>query len=102
MNKAGLRAEFDAGLPLLPYHMVDGLTAYLEHGREVGGFLTSVLQGDNDRALLSADPINKAIFNDGWLVFMKKHMPEESHGSPLKVKAWQKMGGLAGLPDDAP
>jgi hypothetical protein len=96
-TKAMIRAAYSQGLNLLPRHMHEGIRSHVEHGREVGGFLTAMLEGDEDRAWKSADNMNKAS-RDEWATFLANHLPAECHGSRLKVAAWRKMGGLDGLP----
>lgn len=44
-SKAEIRAEYQAGLKTLPRHMHEGVTAYIEHGREMGG-LDGLPEGD--------------------------------------------------------
>lgn len=88
---------YKASLDLIPPHMHEGVIGHVEHGREVGGFLTKLLEGD-ETAWVSADRVNLA-FRKEWGEFIDKHLPPACHGSPLKVAAWRKMGGLDGLPD---
>lgn len=100
MTKHEIRVAYDAGLRLIPNHMRDGVTRYMEFGIEPGSFLLTLLQcgADSDEAWRLADMVNKSSINE-WALFLEKHMPEMAWGSNLKVAAWKKMGGLRGYPD---
>lgn len=100
MTKTEIRAAYQDGLKKLPHHMHDGVTSYIEHGREMGGFLTALFEGDNERAECVADMANRACWTD-WQLFLPGYVPAKAHGSPGKVAAWRKMGGLDGYPDGA-
>lgn len=98
LSKSYLRARYREGLDCIPEHMRDGVENYIEHGREVGGFLTRLLEGDHERARIVADSANKYAWSD-WMTFLLKYAPSRCFGSHEKVKAWTKMGGLQGLPE---
>lgn len=97
MTKAEIISMLESGLDLIPTHMREGVRAHVEYGRETGGFLTALLEGD-EAAFRRADPVNLANA-DQWMRFLHHHLPADCHGSPGKVAAWRKMGGLDGYPD---
>lgn len=97
MTKAEIRCLYEQGLDLIPLHMHEGVRAHIEHGRKVGGFLTALLEGD-PMAFGRADPTNAANAEQ-WEHFLANHLPTDCWGSPGKVEAWRKMGGLDGYPD---
>jgi hypothetical protein len=94
-----LRAAYQPGIAMLPAHMHEGVVAYIEHGRNVGGFLTSLFQFGVDERLVwdRADQVNRACKED-WRSFLADFAPRACWGSPLKCTAWRKMGGLSGYP----
>lgn len=99
MTKDAIRSLYAEHLVLLlPRHMHEGVRAYIEHGRETGGFLTALFEGDYERAKAVADFQNAAHW-ENWMDFVREFMPADACGSPLKVQAWRKMGGLDGYPD---
>ena len=93
-----MRLRYQQGLLLLPVHMREGITAYLESGRRVGGFMTGLLElgPDTDFVWMHADQINKSHVAE-WKRFFLEFMPRDAHGSRLKVAAWREMGGLKGM-----
>lgn len=93
-----MRLNYRRGLPLIPSHMHDGITRYMERGIRPGSFLLLMLRGELGAAKAHADPTNKACLPE-WAVFFADHLPLKAYGTPLKVDAWIAMGGLAGLPD---
>lgn len=93
-----IRLIYQAGFRLLPEHMHDGVTRYMERGIEPGSFLFSMLRGETARAMQAADPANKAC-KEEWLTFLTDCLPIKAHGSPHLVASWMKQGGLSGLPD---
>lgn len=95
---SAIRTAYLSGMHLLPLHMREGITAYLEAGRPTGGFLTALLHGDHERAKAVADPENRRRW-DAWMQFFLAHMPAKAFGTPAKVAAWRKMGGLSGMVD---
>lgn len=97
-SKAEIRAAYQEGLKNLPRHMHDGVTAYIEHGQEVGGFLTAMLEGDFVGGRFTADHLNVGHWEE-WIAFLRDSLAPVCHGSPLKVAAWRKMGGLDGYPE---
>ncbi len=76
-------------------HMNAGLDRYIKIGQRPGDFLFAVLKNDFIGAVSRADPSN--ILNlTAFMGFMCNEMPGASYGSPAKVKAWCKLGGLEG------
>lgn len=92
-SEAALK-QAKAGLHLIPEHMRDGVISYLAHGRNVGGFLTCLLEADPE-AWRRADQRNMAA-QEGWLKFLLEHMPRNAWGAANKRIAWQKQKGLEG------
>lgn len=95
------RAIYKSGLHILPTHMRDGVSAYIETGRPTGGFLTALLHGDHEHAKANADHSNKACWQS-WIIFLLEYMPREAFGTPTKVAAWRKHKGLVGIEDGEP
>ena len=98
MIKDEIRTRYVEGLDILPRHMHGGISRYMERGVEPGGFLLKILQGRFSDAFVSADPENMA-FEEEWSRFCSEFLPDDCHGSPLRVAAWMKMGGLDGYPN---
>ncbi len=85
----------DANWSLIPQHCRAGLAAYIEHGRPVGDFLTSVLCNDLEGAVHRADRENRAALVN-YVVFLHNYAPRPCWGSPERVKSWSASGGLRG------
>lgn len=98
---ASIRTSLREGLHLIPPHMHEGITAYIASGRPTGGFLTALLHGDHARARQNADHTNRTNWQN-WMRFFLKHVPSRAFGTPAKVAAWRKQGGLSGMPDGEP
>ena len=98
MTKDAIRARYVEGLDLLPRHKHGGVSRYMERGIRPGDFLLCMLQGRTDEAKMRADAENRA-FEKEWGTFLSDYLPEDCHGTPLKVEAWMKMGGLGGYPN---
>jgi len=90
-----LNNRWQLGIMRLPPHMRDGMRAYIEQGRQVGGFLTLMIEGLHVAALEHADPVNKANMA-AWREFFENDCPPDCHGSPEKMRAWKERGGLRG------
>lgn len=100
MTGAELRDRYEAGLPTLPPHMVEGVKRYVEFGGEPGGFLSSMIRRgvDDAETWARADMLNKAAIKHGiWADWFNRHMPPMSFGSDLKFKTWIRMGGFSGM-----
>lgn len=78
---------------MVPGSLRDGIKAYVEEGRETGGFLMSVFEGDLFRAAQRADHMNRIMLAD-IAKFLIWHAPSASIGSREKVTAWMQQGGL--------
>jgi hypothetical protein len=68
-------------------YLDDGVERYIMHGIPGGSFLTSVLEGDVERAELRADYWNKK--NIVAVMESLNKLPYMSYGSPEKVYNWQ-------------
>jgi hypothetical protein len=71
----------------IPYHMHSGITDYVEHHLEPGGFLFSMLTGDFDFALQRADSVNRK-YIPSYILFFQEYLDEELYGSVEIVNAW--------------
>ena len=78
----------------VPY-MINPVRRYIEHGSPVGDFLTALIQNNLMLAVFKADDKNLPALRD-WMLFLHWEAPGECHGSPEKMRAWIKRGGLAG------
>jgi hypothetical protein len=91
--------EYEEGLRLLPEHMRQGVTLYIERGLPyMGDFLRAVMENNLTEAFGRADYINEAHMKD-WVNFIYNYAPSQCHGSREKVKAWVERGGLVGRED---
>ena len=98
MSPTEHKERLERGLALIPKHMHGGVRGHVEKGRETGGFLTALLEGDWDGAWPRADRQN---FESkvGWEQLLGLYLPIDCHGTPEKVKAWRAHNGLSGLTD---
>lgn len=73
----------------VPYHTLESLSNYIIHGWEPGGFVTSVLAMDLERALTTADVVNRARL---WYIgnYVVNFVPRDAWGSYEAVTAWCK------------
>jgi hypothetical protein len=78
---------------LIPPGMIGGLRRYIEHGIPPGHFMTAVLSNDLMEALKRADNENINRLPD-YGMWLYNCAPTECYGSPQKVEAWIKKGGL--------
>ena len=85
---------------LVPPPMHGGFRRYLDHGIEPGGFLMSVLSNDLSGAVAHADAANRYRLFD-IVKFLNGDVPDACWGSPEKVRAWMKKGGLEVSKTDA-
>lgn len=87
--------EWADGLKILPPHMVDGMARYLLKGIPPGSFLMAVLEDRVFMAVLRADVRTVAALKS-YVEFLHYYSPSDCFGSPEKVTAWVKSGGLLG------
>lgn len=73
----------------IPRHTQETLEGYLIRGWEPGGFVTSMLAMDMERALATADTANRQMM---WAIgkWIVENAPEDSWGNYDLVKAWCK------------
>jgi len=81
---------------MLPSHMREGMTSYIQSGLEPGGFLTAVLSNDLYLACSQADHINKYVIPD-YIEYLVNYAPLDCWGSEKQVRAWIEHRGLKGL-----
>lgn len=94
MTKA-MRREFDKGIGgIFDDTMREGLIRYFEQGIAPGGFMTGALKNELT-AILLADPETTPRIPD-LVTFLVNYMPSSAWGSPEKVEAWMRQGGLKG------
>jgi len=78
---------------LIPQHMQNGVVLWVCMGILPGSFLRAVVENDLFGACRAADDVNQnAIFR--YANFFHNYAPSECFGSPKKVAAWEKQGGL--------
>ena len=87
--------DLRAQLHTVPEHMHAAIEGWVVHGWKPGPFLTAVLSNDLSQAALRADDQN-ALALRAWVRLLYYAAPVGSHGSPDKVEAWIKAGGVAG------
>jgi hypothetical protein len=73
----------------------DTVRLYIERGIPGGGFATALFENDLLGAFNKADLSNQRAML-AYAEFLYNEAPAESHGSPEKVSAWIKSGGLEG------
>lgn len=84
---------------MLPEHMQDGARLYIENGIRPGSFLAAVLENNLTRAFGSADSTNRPLIGT-YVTWLTWEIPAPAWGSPSKVAAWIKQGGLKGMDND--
>jgi hypothetical protein len=77
----------------VPEHLRGGLLLYVENGIPPGHFLTAVLENNLMEAIGRADE-ESARGLVGLCGYIYNEVPSTCHGSPQKVEAWIKRGGL--------
>ena len=87
MNEWQPRIDSDANWTLIPTHMHEGITAYVEDRRPPGGFLRNLLSNDLKGAALRADDENRAALAE-WAMFLYHYVPGNCWGSPERVSEW--------------
>ena len=71
----------------VPENLHSGLVAYLTERRQVGSFLTAVLENDLAQAVLRADP-STGLGLRQTVLFLHNYAPAPCFGSPEKVRTW--------------
>jgi len=79
----------------IPERMMGGLKRFIDSGDIPCGFLCAVLENDLKDAVNRADDANLAIL-PAYSFFLYNDAPADCYGSPAKVAAWAKLGGLKG------
>lgn len=87
--------EIDNGLRALeiPKRMHGGIKRWIMEGITPGDFLQAVISNDLRMACAQADPENLMILGRYAKLF-HNFAPSTCWGSPEKLEAWQKRGGL--------
>jgi hypothetical protein len=84
------------GIEMLPAHMRDAVRLYVLNGIRGGRFLAAVMTNNFADAVLRADDVNAAALRY-WAMWLRDYAPTGCWGSPDRVAAWIKSGGLIGL-----
>jgi len=78
----------------LPGHCQSGVRDYIVHGQATGGFLRAVFENNLLKSFERADDFNRrAMLQYATMLYAA---PLDCYGSPEKVDAWLKKGGLVG------
>lgn len=89
----GLKIETENnGWELIPSHMREGLSNWIEFGIEPGSFLVSVLKNDLFGAILRADSVNRDCLKN-YVIFLNNFAPSGCYGSPEIFNEWKKSKG---------
>lgn len=101
---AQLKRESDCEVELtldeyrIPGYMREPLLAYVVSGRrDTGDFLRAVLSNDLKGAVGRADSANETLLV-GYVRWLYNWAPGGCWGSAERVEAWQRAGGLLGVP----
>jgi len=88
--------NFPFNYEAIPERMRPGLLRFINDGREPGGFLCAVLEGDLHAACGRADSENLALIAvySAWLY---NKAPAGTWGSESLLKNWVAKGGLNGI-----
>ncbi len=86
----------DIDYSLLPFHMQEGMQAYLERGRPTGDFLFHILSNNFVGAAYHADDINQHRLYS-YRSFLYSQCHPDAWGSEEKVFTWIKHHGFVGL-----
>ena len=81
----------------IPEHCQEGVRAYFEEGRPIGGFLTAIFENDLVGAIRQADDVNIGRLVD-YVSFLYNQMPARpvAWGTKRSVELWISVGGQAG------
>ena len=80
----------------IPDYMMEGIVHYRDKGLPTGDFLRAVFENDFSQVVGRADRINVQNL-PAYAAFCYNEMPWNSWGSPERVAAWIKRGGLEGM-----
>lgn len=82
----------------IPAHMYESVIRFVMAGNapDKHSFLYAVLSNDLINAFALADVENLDAMR-GWALLLWVDLPHNCYGSPEKVEAWAKSGGLAGI-----
>ncbi|MEM9194839.1 MAG: hypothetical protein AAGF12_37015 [Myxococcota bacterium] len=95
MDNELFRASNELRMQAVPPHLMDSIHAYAQMGRPTGGFLRAVLEHDLFEAHARGDAI--CVVNlHAIVLYIHNHLPGGCHGSPDRVDAWIRRGGLGG------
>ena len=86
----------DINYSLLPFHMQEGMKAYLEIGRPTGDFLFYILSNNFVAAAYHADNINQHLLLS-YCNFLYNEVPKDAWGKEETVWTWMKHHGFFGL-----
>lgn len=89
------------GLHLIPAHMHDGVTRWIENGFMTGDFMTALMSNDLIEAMGRADDDNANAMRN-WCIFLVSYAPRGCFGSISRVSNWRSSGGLNGLETRTP
>lgn len=78
-----------------PDYMRRAIETYIEFGIIPGLFLTGIIENKFRETIFHADGINLKLLPE-YAFFFSLHVPTECHGSPSKLMAWNRQGGLTG------
>ena len=87
---------FPADIDYSTVPLGDSMRRFIEDGIPGGGFVTALFENDLLGAFNKADLSNQRAML-AYAEFLYNQAPAESHGSPEKVSAWIKAGGLNGM-----
>ncbi len=92
------KTKIEQGFALyrLPEHMLDGVRAYILHGRPTGHFLEALFSNDFMGACARADGENLAAIVR-YATFLFNIAPKDCYGSPERVAEWIRIGGYPGI-----
>ena len=77
-------SKMDDSRSFVPHHDRDGIIAYIETGRPLGGFLNAVFCNDLMAAYGRADSENQAAMQT-IVTWIYNFAPSDCHGSPERV-----------------
>lgn len=91
----------DADILAIPTALLQALIEWATKGRRPGHFLTAVLENNLSEAFARAGEESTQAL-PAIVSFIQSDMPAPSWGSPEKVAAWEKRGGIRHWHGDTP